>query len=389
MTGKYTNKLQAAILFEGGRPICPPLHLKAFMEDMAARDIPLRMPQENQAFALMIGPGDLYISVAYNNGPAQEAVFANTLRSAFTKRLMPDAAERVRRHTSHVLVEIWHGALGGVSDDEKIGNMLGELGMRPGHSLGEFNFRVHVLGEVIRHILQVQPASAVHWTQSNMLLAGDKIEAFLGQEHPSLLTVHPILVAGPPVEGFDELPVAVMTLGARDYIGREIYIPPVPVPWLDLYESAMAFLRLAIMPNGYVIPDGNTFGPESGEFSYRVRHCEGAESPVPDGGPCYELTLLFSKKHGYTAPGYQRGDVIEGGVEEAATMLDPDAEGSQECIADWVENEHKATAAGGSFKIYKPVDAPGGGNTPPRGGTGLFGGAGSFGKRTGTFGRKQ
>ena len=70
-------------------------------------------------------------------------------------------------------------------------------------------------------------------------------------------------------------------------------------------------------------------------------------------------------------------------------MLDPGAEGSQECIADWVENEHKAAAAGGSFRIYKPVDAPAGGSTPPRGGGGLFGGGGSFGKRTGTFGRKQ
>ena len=223
MTGKYTNNLQAAILYEGGGEICPPVHLNAFRMEMLNRQIPLNIVQEARNFVFMRGPGELQIMVTYFPRPADAALFEPTLGSAVTTLLMKDARERGGRHTTHVLIEIHHGVLAGAFDNPEAAGFLSQIGKpRPGATLREFSMRVDILGEVCRHLLKVQPASVVHWTQSNMLIAGEKFLAFLDQKHPSMLTVHPKLFGAQPIPGFDELPAGILTLGAADYIGREI-----------------------------------------------------------------------------------------------------------------------------------------------------------------------
>jgi hypothetical protein len=56
------------------------------------------------------------------------------------------------------------------------------------------------------------------------------------------------------------------TFGARHWLGREILIRPSVLPWAANLETIFAFLRLATMPGGYVIPDGDSFGPEDRSF---------------------------------------------------------------------------------------------------------------------------
>ncbi|MCP4317409.1 MAG: hypothetical protein GY789_15690 [Hyphomicrobiales bacterium] len=204
MDGKYTNNLQAALLFEGEANICPSIHLNQFRGTMLEKNLPLNIGQENETFALFIGPDELYISVTYYNEPAEHGVFAFTLQSGLSNMLCEDAPARVQRHRSHVLVGIWHGALGTATDDPKIAEMFDQIGMpRPGHSLDMFNLRVDVLSEVCRHLIEFQPASAVHWTQSNLMIAGDKALTVFDQERPGLLTVHPIMFGVEKVPGFD------------------------------------------------------------------------------------------------------------------------------------------------------------------------------------------
>ncbi len=377
MTGKYTNNLQAAILFDGAANICPGMHLNNFRMEMLQLEIPLNIVQESETFALMIGPNDLQITVTYNDHPANHAVFANTLKSGLTNLMMKDASDRVQRHSSHVLIEIQHGVLGGMTDNPEISSFFKEVGLpQPGHTLPAFNLRIDVLAAAIRHIIKAHPASAVHWTQSNMLVAGEKIEKLLADDRPGLLTVHPIIFGTKAMPGFKELPVGIATLGAADYIGREIQVLPAPIPWIDLYQTIMAFIRLALMPNGYIIPDNDTFAPEDADFSYRVNHLSEKDSPLPDGSPCYQLTLLYSKSHNYTSPDFHQRDLIPGGIAQAADMIKPHDDATRDQISDWQESEKLAQNAGGQFQVFKLRDKP-----QPTPGPKTFGPK-TFGKRT-------
>lgn len=385
MTGRYTNNIQAAILYEGGDEIHPSLHLNAFRMEMLNKQLPLKVVQEDRNFVLIAGPGEFRILVTYFARAADVAVFAPTLGSAVTTLLMPDARERVRRHTAHVLVEVHHGVMGGVTDKPEIAGFFNQIGMqRPGATLREFNMRVEILGEVCRHLLKVQPASVIHWTQSNMLIAGEQFTAFLNQQQPSMLTVHPKLFAGKPVPGFSETPAGVLTLGGADYIGREIYVAPAPIPWVDLYEAALAFMRVALVPNGYIVPDDETFGPENGDYSYRVRHLAAEQHPIGMREPSYALTLRFSRQHSYTTMEHETRTLVPGGMRSVAASVEADKDRRRELVADWEQKERAAKAVGNSLQLYRKGEggqdaSPG---SPPR-----FGGG--FTRRTAVFGRKH
>ncbi len=357
MSGKFTNNLQAAILYEGGGEIHPSIHLNPFRMAMLAKEIPFKIVQENRNFAFMMGPGELQIMVTYYDHPANPAAFEGTLGSAITGILMSDARERVRRHTAHVLVEIHHGVLGGAVDNAQMAGFFDQIGMkRPGASLREFNMRVEILGEVCRHLLKVQPASAIHWTQSNMLIAGEKFLPFLDQAHPSMLTVHPKLFGAEPMPGFKELPAGLLTLGAADYLGREIYVAPAPIPWFELYEISLVFMRMALMPNGYVVPDGDTLGPESNEFSYLVRHLNADEHPLGMREPVYALTAKYAEKHGFTTMEHETRTPVRGGMREVAHEIEPDRTARQDLISDWEKRERAANAIGGGLKLFRKGD---------------------------------
>ena len=391
MSAKYTNNLQAAVLYKGKAEICPEAFLIPFLEAMHEKGLPLAPAQTSDTYALFLGPDELHISVSYLDHPANHGVFVNTLRSKLTNMLMEDAPTRVQCHSSHVLIEIWHGVLGGVTDKPEIADFLNEIDLpQPGHSLEAFNLRCNILAEICRHLTRLPSASAIHWTQSNMLIAAEQIEGFIDQVRPGMLTVHPVLYGGDAVPGHDEPPVGLMTLGAADYIGREIHVVPAPVPWVDLYETALAFIRVAIMPNGYVIPDDDTFADETGEFSYRVRHLEGAETVSPDGAPCYQLSLMFSKEHNYTAPDHQPRELVPGGISEATSMLEAEGQESDAQVTDWQEKQRMAKAAGGDVQIFRTQET--GPTTEPSGpksfGAGSNGQRPVFGKRK-AFGRRQ
>lgn len=386
MTGRYTNNIQAAILYEGGDEIYPSLHLNAFRAAMLNNQLPLKVVQEDRHFVLMMGPGEFRILVTYFPRPADAAVFAPTLGSAVTTLLMPDARERVRRHTAHVLVEVHHGVMGGVTDKPEIAGFFSQIGMqRPGATLREFNMRVEILGEVCRHLLKVQPASAIHWTQNNLLIAGEQFTAFLDQPQPSILTVHPKLFAGEPVPGFSETPAGLLTLGGADYIGREIYVAPTPIPWIDLYEAALAFMRVALVPNGYIVPDDETFGPENGDYSFRVKHLAAEQHPIGMREPCYALTLRFSRQHSYTTMEHETRTLVPGGMRSVAASVETDWDKRRELIADWEQKERTAKAVGNSLQLYRKGE--GGPDDPSPASPPRFGGG--FTRRTAVFGRKH
>ncbi len=391
--GKYTNNLQACILFDDAMALPPARSLQPFIEKMSSLGMPFEIMQETPDSVFMMGPGELQVMATFRPVPAELAVFAGTVQSAVTSMLTPDVIERVSRHRSHLLVELHHGVLGGVADDPAIREMLSMHGMLPGASLGEFNMRVDVLGEVCRAFVEAKQASLVHWTQSNMLLSPDKFIGMFDSGSPGMLTIHPKIFGGDPWPGYDEHPAGFLTLGATDYIGRDIYVPPVPVPWISVYLAALAFVRVAIMPNGYIIPDGHTFADEDNTVCFEVKHLDGDKCPLDTGRPCYQLTLRYMKEHNFTTPQYETRTRV-GSVDEFVEGA-PDGEKAREAIAKLREEQSVAEAAGARMEIYRkpeppeadqPPPAP---QAPPSAPAGRFGGISGFVAKRATFGRRH
>jgi hypothetical protein len=107
---------------------------------------------------------------------------------------------------------------------------------------------------------------------------------------------------GKSADGRDQ--VTIKTFGAKYFVGREIQVVANPLPWQDALGLIFTFLKIATIKNGYVVPDGDTFGDEDRSLSCRVRHIpEGANSGGLDG-PLYRLEVLFSRKHGFVSSDY-------------------------------------------------------------------------------------
>ena len=357
MTGRFRNYLQAALLYDSRAGVTPSLALSGFRREMLELDIPLKVVRESADSVLMMGPHELQLTCTYYEHPADQAVFSRALLSSFTRMLVPDAEERVRRHQSHVLIEIQQGVFGSVEDDKQIAAMFQSIGFSgAGRDLVSFNRRVGVLSDACLALQATHPASLVHWTQSNTLLPGEKLEAMLTQRGPGPLTIHPMIFGGPEIPGSKMLPVEIYTIGAADYIGRELHADLAPIPWLDMYQALTSFVALATMPNGYIIPDGNTFGVEGDEFSWLVTYLDGKVQQTVNGEPFFNLKLLYHRGHGYTAPDFVGRELITGGIPEASTLMRGSEKDKREQLADWEKNQKLAVGVGGQFLIYKKGD---------------------------------
>jgi hypothetical protein len=152
-----------------------------------------------------------------------------------------------------------------------------------------------------------------------------------------------------------------VTRGAANFIGREIRVRPSEVAWGTVYQHALGFVRLALMKNGYVIPDGDTFGDEDHTFSYRVHH--NAE-PFVNGGQavlCYELETLLNTAQGFRSPAYTPPGLAVDIDRPQARFGDFDSRGGKKLVAEWREKRRMAEAAGAQFEVRATADAGNGG----------------------------
>ncbi|MEP7007562.1 MAG: hypothetical protein ABI810_16385, partial [Sphingomonas bacterium] len=252
-------------------------------------------------FYRLFGGGDeLMITLEYMDKPANEAVFQQPLASIVTGTYCPDARARIQKSRSHILVNVSHGVLGNALQDSGIAAMLDEIGMpREGASLPQFRIRLQALALITRIICDVAPAELIHWTQSNLLFLPEIFTTLAGAGPPGPLHIHPFLFGNP--RGASRNPeVGIRTFGARHFIGREVLIEPSVIDWGANFETILAFLRVATADKGYIIPDGDTFGPEDGSLSYRVIHRAATEGDVP----LYELVPLMHRAQGFQSPDY-------------------------------------------------------------------------------------
>lgn len=373
---QFPNDIQAALLFD--RPVGT---LEAIVRDFvrvegARSGAQFNVPEVKPGVLYrLFGGDDLMITFEYLGGPANIEVFQPTLSSTITGILCPDIRQRLMRNKSHILINVSHGVLG---DSPTLRELMATIG-RPmeGSSLPQFVRRLEVCATIARIVGDHAPMQAVHWTQSDQLVPGESFDAYASAgTAPSPLHIHPYLF-GDAQAG----KVGIRTFGARHFIGREIRIEPNVLPWAANYETILAFLRVATIENGYVIPHGDTFGPEDRSLSYRVLHHEAEPGDVP----ICELRPLLYRAYGFVADDYVPLDRVIDDRAPPLELMPEDDEDKMELVNEWREKRKLAEGIGGRFEVRARGD---GDDTPPARPGGLPGPGAGFGSRP-VFGRKK
>lgn len=372
---QFPNDVQAALLFDGPVGDLEEI-VRTFMRVEEARTgARFNLPEAKPGiFYRLFGADELMITLEYVDNPADVDVFRQPLASTITGILCADVRQRLMKNRSHILVNVSHGLLG---DSPQLAQLMREIG-RPmeGQSLPQFMRRLDVCALIARIVCDHVPAQIVHWTQSNQLFPGEAFDALATMPPPGPLHVHPYLFGSAKPES-GEPEVGIRTFGVRHFIGREVLIEPSILPWAANFETILAFLRVATMKNGYVIPDGDTFGPEDRSLSYRVVHRDAAEGDVP----LYLLEPLMHREYGFEAEAYVPPErAIDERMPPAALMPEDD-EAKMELVNEWREKRALAERIGARFEVR--ATGSGGGlppSRPPAPG-------GGFGKRV-VFGRK-
>lgn len=318
---KYPNRIQAALLldarFEELDALARDFARIAEMKSGATFNVPEHHPG---AFVRMFGGSDdLMLTFEYIDSPPNTSLFASALASPVTSIRSPDMPDRIGRARSHILLEVSHGAMGGVEEDPKIAPMMHDVGISGSSTnAAAFERRLEALALMARVATDHVTPSAIHWTQSNQLLEPDAFEAMAARGFPGPLAIHPLLFGDDkPAEAGAQ--IGLRTFGARHWLGREIVVPPTSLPWSAAYQTVLVFCAMATMEDGYIIPDGDTFGPpppegeEPGEV-WRVQHHDlDQDAPANDdtdarGGPVpvYELVPLRHDECNFVAEEYAR-----------------------------------------------------------------------------------
>jgi hypothetical protein len=364
----YPNRVQAALLFD--RPIAD---LEAMMRDFMRIEgmrsgAQFNVPEENPGrfYRLYNGAEELMITFEYLDRPCSTDLFRPALSSPFTGIATPDIRDRIARSGTHVLLEVSHGVFAGVEENPEIASFFETIGRASsGATQAQFTRRLGVLALMARIVTEHAMPLAVHWTQSDMLTSGELFDTLAAaNDAPGALHIHPFLF-GPVAAAGEKALVGIRTFGARHWLGREIIIQPNVLPWAANLETVFAFLRVATMPNGYIIPDGDTFGPEDRSLSYRVLHHDqgasiGYAEPEPADLPFYELVPLKHVAHGFVAPEHvPEANVFPDRTFPAAIM--PEDQDAKIALAnEWAEKRKLAEGIGGRFEVRQAQedDAP-------------------------------
>lgn len=373
---RFPNEVQAALLFDQPfRNLESVVRSFIRLEQMQGR-LPFNVSEAKPGvFYRLFGQDELMITLEYMGGPAEMAVFQQALGSTVTGLLSPDIRQRLTSSRSHVLINVSHGVLGSSPDVMKL---ISELGMpMEGHSLPQFRRRLEVCTMLARLTSDELMPQVVHWTQSNQLIPGEKFDDYAVPSAPGPLHIHPWLFGNQAGPGGDA-EVGILTFGARHFIGREISIEPSKLPWAANYETILAFLNVATTDNGYVIPDGDTFGPEDRSLSYRVLHCE----PEEEGGvPLYKLVPLMHREFGFESTEYVPPERVFDDRMPPADLMPPDDEAKAELANEWREKRGLAEGIGGRFEVRARGPGPSGPQPPQPPRPGLAAGRKVFGRK--------
>ena len=352
---QFPNDVQAAVLLSD-----PVSDLEGMVRDFirvadARHGIRFNVPESRPGVIYRLFGGDsVTVTFEAMAQPGNMAVFEQALGSAITGQLCPDVRERLAGHRAMILVNVTHGVMGGVMRDPQFAGLFEQIGMRvEGASLPEFKQRLELCALAARIACDASHPVLVHWTQSNQLLKPEVFDAMAGMDVPGPLHVHPWLFGERAAPG-EEQAIGLRTFGMRHFIGREVVIEPHTLPWAANYDTVLAFLRVATVPNGYVIPDGDCFGPEDRSLSYKVLWRDAEDGDVP----LCELVPLMHREYGFVSPDYVSP---ENRIDDRAPPLElmpADDEEKMALVNDWREKRALAEGIGGSFEVKSAAGPP-------------------------------
>ena len=357
---QFPSNIQSALLFDTAEPLDLEALVRRFMQAEASSGTQYKLVFDTRpgVFYRLFGTNNVMITVEHMPGPAQLPLFEHTLASAFTRQLTPDARERLARHKSHLLINVHHGPI----PPDAISEFQKKINMKPeGHSLDEFKVRLLLCSRLSLLAHQMGHASLVHWTQSGELLRGDMFTKFAAEAIPSLLHIHPFLFdGGKSADGKQQ--AQIKTVGVAHFLGREIHVLPNPVPWSVAMQAVLYLMAVAMTKNGYVVHDGDTFGPEDESFVCRVRHISEGSPTGSVKGPLYQLELLHSRAHGYSTSDYIQAPVTFDDRNIPPEALKKLGDERQSTVQEWREKRQIAEAAGIQFQVRtdepRPEDKP-------------------------------
>jgi hypothetical protein len=349
---KYPNEIQVCLLFDRKVKILDSIAKTFGAFEQKSGFASYRVSESRDGvFHRLFGADDLMVTLEYIDRPANVDVFRQALESPFTKIAFPEAAYHLARHETHILLNVSHGVLGG---SEELARLMATLEMpMEGASLPKFKRRLDVAA-MLAHIANTQVmASVVHWTQSNQLLAGKQFEGLSRMATPSPMHIHPFLFGGGQSPDGKTL-AGIRTFGARHFIGAELLIEPSPLPWTANFETMLAFLRVCLTKDGYVIPDGDSFGPEDRSQSYRVHH-RGAK---PGDVPVYELEPLMYREYGFQAESYVPPERVFDDRSPPADLMPADPVAREELTTEWRNKRAMTEGIGGHFEVRARAAPP-------------------------------
>ena len=363
----YPNRLQTALLFER-REDCLDAVVRDFTRIEGMRSGAVFQVSEadpGRFYRLFDKTEELMLTFERIDRPADLACFGTALGSAYTGIVTPDIRERLARTDSHILLEVSHGVMAGADEDPKFAALFAAIGQtRSGATQTQFERRLGVLTLMTRIVIEHAMPLAVHWTQSDVLLNGDLFDRLAaGNDFPGPLHVHPLLFGPRPAPG-DEALVGIRTLGVRHWLGREIIIQPTVLPWAANLETIFALLRVATMPGGYVIPDGDTFGPEDRSLTCRVLHHDAGAvigDEAPADVPMYELVPLKHVAHGFVAPDHVPDANAFDDRAFPPAIMPEDQDAKMALANEWSEKRKLAEGIGGRFEVRaadEAIEAP-------------------------------
>ncbi|TAD71982.1 MAG: hypothetical protein EAY70_13760 [Sphingomonadales bacterium] len=360
----YPNRLQAALLFD--RPVHD---LEAIMRSFTRIEgmrspVGFSLSESNPGrFYRLFDPADeLMVTFEYLDRPCAAEVFRPALSSPYNGILTPDIRERITRSGTHILLEVSHGVFAGVEENPEIAAMFDAIGRpRSGANRPQFERRLQVLALMARIAIEHAMPLAVHWTQNDLLLRGELFDQLAAStDVPGPLHIHPVLF-GPRAAPGEDAKVGIRTFGARHWLGREVVIQPSILPWAANLETILAFLRIATMANGYIIPDGDTFGPEDRSQSYRVLHHDtGAVigDATPSDVPLYELVPLKHVDYDFVAPEHVPEQNAFDDRAFPAALMPADQDAKMALANEWGEKRKLAEGVGGRFEVRAVGDSP-------------------------------
>ncbi len=348
---QFPNNIQAALLFDRKKPLDLDALVRTFLQMQEEQNVQYNLASDTKPgiFYRMYGSNDVMITVELINGQAQLPVFDATLSSPFTQQITPDARKRLSTHKSHILVGVHHGTIPPMPEMEAFFKQLDMP--QPGSSLNEFRLRLLLCSFISLTAHKMSEISLVHWGMSDLLITGEMFASIALDLAPSFLHIHPLLFDGGKGPSGQQQ-IEIKTHGVSHFLGREVHVLPTFLPWPEVMEAIFTFLTLATTESGYIIPDGDTFGPDDNTSCYRVRHIREGEKSGNFTGPLYQLELLQSSKHGYASPDYiQPSRIIDDSSPLPTDVQNTLGENGSSIVKEWRAKRQLAEGAGNRLQV--------------------------------------